>query len=420
MNAKNILIIIIVVVLGGAIYLIGSQQLADTNTEEMENVLGEPIVKDVVGQDIPYYGDVKGYLARPDDGGTYPGLVLIHEWWGLNNNIRNLAKDFAQQGYVALAVDLYGGQVAQTPEEAGVLAGAVRENVDEAFSNLNAAVGYLKSLEYVKSDSLASVGWCFGGGWAYEMAKNDLGVEASVMYYGRFSVEDDLSMMRADILGHFGEEDASILIDNVKEFEAKLKTLSGNHAVFIYPNAGHAFANEDNQDAYREDAAKLAWQRTIDFLSRELKSPRTPKDATYIIDGREITLEDGYSEIEIVPGSASKIVTRYFGNEVYKDLDGDGKEDVAFLITQETSGSGTFFYAVGALNKDEGYMGTHGFFLGDRISPQATNSSEGRAIVVNYAVRAEGESFAIQPSIGKSTWLLLDPRTMQFGEISQP
>jgi carboxymethylenebutenolidase len=230
---------------------------------------------EVVMGEVRYYGDVEGYLARPanmpSDGEAYPALVLIHEWWGLNDNIRGLADDFAERGYVALAVDLYEGKVAETPDEAGVLAGAVRDDVASAFENLTAAVDYLSSLGYVDGERLASVGWCFGGGWAYEMARNDLGVDASVMYYGRFSLEDDLSMMRAHILGHFGEEDASIVVDDVREFEAKLTTQGGDHAVFIYPNAGHAFANVDNEDAYNEEAAQLAWQRTMEFLTRELQ-----------------------------------------------------------------------------------------------------------------------------------------------------
>ncbi|MCI0619546.1 dienelactone hydrolase family protein [Candidatus Wolfebacteria bacterium] len=240
-----------------------------------DNMLGEPAVSETVAEEITYYGDVKGYLARPantpSDGEAYPALILIHEWWGLNDNIRSLADDFAEQGYVALAVDLYEGEIAKTSEEAGALAGAVRDNVAPAFENLNAAVDYLSSLPYVDGERLASVGWCFGGGWAYEMARNNLGVDASVMYYGRFSLEDDLSMMRADILGHFGEEDASIAVDDVRQFEAKLQTQGGDHAVFIYPNAGHAFANSDNEGAYNEEAARLAWQRTMEFLIRELQ-----------------------------------------------------------------------------------------------------------------------------------------------------
>lgn len=227
---------------------------------------------EVVSEEVAYGGNASGYLAQPAESGEYPGLILIHEWWGLNDNIRSLADDFAEQGYVALAVDLYGGKVAQTPEEAGMLAGAVRNNVEGAFANLEVATAFLQSQENVDPESLGAVGWCFGGGWAYEMAANNIGIDASVMYYGRFSSDDDLSMMRADILGHFGEEDTSIAIDDVREFQARLKTTEGDHAVYIYPNAGHAFANEDNEEAYDEESADIAWRRTLSFLKKELKN----------------------------------------------------------------------------------------------------------------------------------------------------
>lgn len=147
------------------------------------------------------------------------------------------------------------------------------------------------------------------------------------------------------------------------------------------------------------------------------------KDATYIIEGRAVTLANGVSEMPIAPGSASKIMTRYFGNEVKHDFDGDGREDVAFLLTQETAGSGTFYYVVAALNTEKGYIGSHGLFLGDRVAPQATGMSQNpgqkNVIVVNYAERAKGESFAVPPSVGKSRWLLLDVKTMQFGEVAR-
>lgn len=143
------------------------------------------------------------------------------------------------------------------------------------------------------------------------------------------------------------------------------------------------------------------------------------KDATYYINGQAVTLKNGISEIEIVPGSASKIITRYFGNEVTHDFDKDGREDVAFLLTQETGGTGTFFYVVATLNTVDGYIGSHGLFLGDRIAPQTTEMGKGDVVVVNYADRARGESFSIQPSIGKSMWLILDTKTMQFGEVAQ-
>lgn len=143
------------------------------------------------------------------------------------------------------------------------------------------------------------------------------------------------------------------------------------------------------------------------------------KDATYYINGQAVTLKNGVSETEIAPGSASKMITRYFGNEVTHDFDKDGREDIAFLLTQETGGTGTFFYVVAALNTADGYVGSHGLFLGDRIAPQTTEMGKGDVVVVNYADRARGESFTTAPSIGKSIWLLLDTRIMQFGEVAQ-
>jgi len=151
-------------------------------------------------------------------------------------------------------------------------------------------------------------------------------------------------------------------------------------------------------------------------------------DATYIVEGKEVKLTNGVSEVGVVPGSASKIVTRFFGNEVKHDLNDDGREDIAFLLTQETGGSGTFFYVVAALNTPDGYIGSYALLLGDRIAPQTTHMEEERidggtsrqnVIVVNYAVRLPGEPMTTRPSLGKSIWLKLDPKTMQFGEVAQ-
>lgn len=230
----------------------------------------EPEVIGVRVTYMPKNPNVVGYLARPKTQGKHPTLILIHEWWGLNDNIRTLADDFAKQGYVALAVDLYAGKTATTPEQAKALATSVRENTKDAFDNLKAAVAYVGGSPSADTSRMAAVGWCFGGGWSYQMAKNDLGVKASVMYYGQFAPEDDLQMMKAHILGHFAEDDTVIAVDNVKEFEAKLKTHSGEHQVFIYPNNGHGFANE-NSDNYDPQAAQQAWARTLDFLAKQLK-----------------------------------------------------------------------------------------------------------------------------------------------------
>ncbi len=142
------------------------------------------------------------------------------------------------------------------------------------------------------------------------------------------------------------------------------------------------------------------------------------KNAEYVINGKQVRLKDGVSEVSS-PDSASKVITRYFGNEVRKDLNDDGKEDIVFLLTQTTGGSGTFYYVVAALNTESGYSGSEGLLLGDRIAPQTTESGPWKSVIVNYADRKPTDSFVVQPSVGKSIRLILDIPSMQFGEVVQ-
>ena len=143
------------------------------------------------------------------------------------------------------------------------------------------------------------------------------------------------------------------------------------------------------------------------------------KNAEYVVAGERIKLTNGISEITDSSNSVSKITTKYFGNELREDLNDDGREDIVFLLTQETGGSGIFYYVVAALNTGRGYVGGEALFLGDRIAPQTTEKGKGKIIIVNYADRAQGEPFSTSPSIGKSIWLILDTETMQFGEVVQ-
>jgi heat shock protein HslJ len=148
-----------------------------------------------------------------------------------------------------------------------------------------------------------------------------------------------------------------------------------------------------------------------------LPGSRSHLDAEYVIDGQPVLLRDGVSEVQPAPGAASRVVTRYFGSEVRHDLDRDGVEDVIFLLTRETGGSGTYYYVVAALAKPGGPIGSHGLFLGDRIAPQSIQSGPPGTVIVNFAERAPGESFAVRPSLGKTLWLRFDPDTLQFGEL---
>jgi hypothetical protein len=161
---------------------------------------------------------------------------------------------------------------------------------------------------------------------------------------------------------------------------------------------------------YKDNRNKFITSKTQDY-----------KNAKYIIDGKVVKLRDGISETEAAPGSASKIITRYFGNELRTDLDGDDVEDIAFILTQSSGGSGTYFYVVGAVSKGDRYLGTDGYLLGDRIAPQniakSQNPKHKYVIVANYADRAPGEPMTASPGVGKSVYLKINPSTMQWAVV---
>lgn len=156
-----------------------------------------------------------------------------------------------------------------------------------------------------------------------------------------------------------------------------------------------------------------------DTYLRQLDEPLPSdyKDISFPIGETSVTLVDGISDAPAMPGAASRIIIRYFGNEIRKDLDGDGREDVAFLITQESGGSGTFFYLIAALDTGHGYRGVQAYYLGDRIAPQSTVSGPGKQVIVNYADRAPYESYTTPPSYGKSAYLVYDDGLAQFIEV---
>lgn len=214
--------------------------------------------------------EIRGYLAKPKgaSNGT-PGVLLIHEWWGLNDNIRAVADRFAGEGYVALAVDLYEGDVADTREGAASLMRGTLESAYRLNDNLRQARDFL--VEQAGASKVGSVGWCFGGGWSLNAAIH-LGedLDASVIYYGR--VTDDpakLTRLRAPVLGLFGSLDEGIPIDSVRSFEAALTALGKPAEVHVYEGANHAFANPSGT-RYNEAAAKDAWEKTLAFFAAHL------------------------------------------------------------------------------------------------------------------------------------------------------
>jgi carboxymethylenebutenolidase len=213
---------------------------------------------------------VTGYLALPDSAGPHPAIVVIHEWWGLNDWVKEQARKFAQQGYVALAVDLYRGKVAADPGEAHELMRGMPQ--DRAVIDLIAAFDYLATRRYVDKTRIGSVGWCMGGGLSLQFAIHEPKLAACVVNYGAMPTDAaDIEKIQTPVLGNFGAEDRGIPPDAVRAFEKAMKAAGKTVDVKIYDGAGHAFENPNNTQGYRQDAATDAWARMLGFFSKTLK-----------------------------------------------------------------------------------------------------------------------------------------------------
>lgn len=215
--------------------------------------------------------NIYGYFSAPSDVfEPLPALIVIHEWWGLNDNVRAMADRLAGEGYMVLAVDLYGGKTASTPDEARALMLEVVEDPDLAKENIRGAYRFLS---IAGAPRIGSLGWCFGGGWSLNTAQlfpDEL--DASVIYYGRVTDDEDkLRPINAPILGLFAADDAGIKLESVEAFEAALQRLRKEHEIHIYPGVGHAFANPTGQN-YNAEAATDAWAKTVEFLGRHLSA----------------------------------------------------------------------------------------------------------------------------------------------------
>lgn len=225
------------------------------------------------GKQVSYKsGDetVNAMLYTPRGKGPFPALIVIHEWWGLNDWVKEQASKLADQGYESLAIDLYRGKVATTPGEAHEIMRGVPD--DRAARDLKAAFDYLVSQPNVDKSRIGSIGWCMGGGYSLQVALLEPTLKADVINYGHLATEpENLKKINASILGIFGGQDRGIPVEDVKKFESKLKALGKNIEIHIYPDAGHAFENPNNKEGYREADAKDAWNKTIAWLEANLK-----------------------------------------------------------------------------------------------------------------------------------------------------
>jgi carboxymethylenebutenolidase len=230
--------------------------------------------RDVISENMPYaeIGDelVYGYFVAPADMfEPLPAVIMIHEWWGLNDNIRAMADRLAAEGYIVLAIDLYGGKVAKNSAEARQFMLSVVEDPELANANIRGAYEFVSST--AGAPKVGSIGWCFGGGWSLNTAllfPDDL--DATVIYYGQVTDDDEkLGPINSPILGLFAADDTGIKVGTVEAFGAALERLRKDHEILVYPGVGHAFANPTGNN-YDEAAASDAWRRTLEFLGRYL------------------------------------------------------------------------------------------------------------------------------------------------------
>lgn len=213
---------------------------------------------------------VSGFIATPGTPGRHPGLVVIHEWWGQTPWVRGEAEKFADQGYVALAIDLYRGKVTSDPKEAAELSRTLPR--DRAVRDLEAAYSYLASRQDVNKSKIGSVGWCMGGGYSLQLAEHEPRLAACIVNYGEMPTDPAaIKAIQARLLGNFGADDQVIKPVEVHEFEKALQADGKSIDAKIYDGAPHAFQNPGNKTGYRPEAAADSWTRMVDFLAKTLK-----------------------------------------------------------------------------------------------------------------------------------------------------
>ena len=224
---------------------------------------------------VRYFEDAQGYLVYPvsstDSQGKLPAVVMIHEWWGLNQNIKDMANLLAKQGFVVLAADLYHGNVTDNPQVAMDLVQIARNDQNSSVANLQAAVKYLSLAPNVDSTKIASLGWCFGGGQSLQLALNsqEHPLAATILYYGTPLVTDkeSLAKIKWPVLGIFGDNDQAIPIPEINQFRTSLNQSGITNEIEIYKGLGHAFANPSG-DNYAPKETADAWEKTLSFLKK--------------------------------------------------------------------------------------------------------------------------------------------------------
>lgn len=213
----------------------------------------------------------RGFLATPSGAGKHAALIVVQEWWGVDDWLKGNVERFAGDGYVALAPDLYRGKVAKTMEEAHELSRGLPQ--DRAMADLKGAFSYLASRADVDPKRIGIIGWCMGGGFALDLAFNEPRAAALVINYGHLMTNpQSIASLKPPILGNFGALDTGIPPKDVQKFEQDLAAAGKKSDIKIYANAGHAFMNPNNKKGYVKEDAADAWKRIDAFLAKALKA----------------------------------------------------------------------------------------------------------------------------------------------------
>lgn len=213
---------------------------------------------------------LRAYLALPSEPGRHPGVIMVHEWWGLSGDIASMADRLAKEGFAVLAVDAYRGRLAQTAAEAGALRSGTPP--EQIAADLDAAYAWLSRHERVDGGRMGALGFCFGGSQAMYLGTRQSGLGAVVTLYGSGLIqrESDLGELgrRGAVLGIFGDADGSIPPAQRQAFKESLAARKARYAESVYTGVGHAFVKDENVDA--PGPARQAWKQTIAFFRDEL------------------------------------------------------------------------------------------------------------------------------------------------------
>ncbi len=266
MNKAFYVIIVLILIVSGVYFWQTKNTSKTSDIKNVELLLSEKDTPIEVLSDVKYFEGARGYFVRPIAEGSYPAVVMIHENRGLRPETKLMAEELAKEGYMVLAVDLFGKTV-ETQDEARALTKEFNQQV--GVENLKAAVAYLKGQGALK---VASLGWCFGGRQSVELSISGTPLDATVVYYGgnMATTTEKLAPIKWPVLGIFGDKDQAIPVETVKAFETSLNTLGITNEIHIYSGVGHAFANPSGMN-YAPNETKDAWEKTVSFLEKNLK-----------------------------------------------------------------------------------------------------------------------------------------------------